>query len=57
MDGHSKREVLQILKSMRKMLLLDLFLKPVQFVNYLRFIAKWSHDISCDLLTQYYFIL
>ena len=39
---------------MRKMLSLDFFFLTLhQFFNYVRVLAKWSHDISRDSLTQY----
>ena len=35
------------------MLLLDFFpYTRHQFLNYLKFLAKWSRDMSLDLLTQ-----
>ena len=54
MDGHSKREVLEILNmNEKKFIARFLLLNRNQFENYLRFLAKWSRDVSQDLLTQY----
>ena len=47
MNGHSKREVLEIFNLNQKNVI-SLFL----FLNNLRFLAKWPSDISRDLLTQ-----
>ena len=56
MDGRSKREVLEIFIHIiwiRKMFFPDVFSSTGhQLVNNLRFLAKWSRDISRDLLTQ-----
>ena len=46
MNGHSKREVLEIFNLNQKNVI-SLFL----FLNNLRFLAKWLSDISHDLLT------
>ena len=46
MNGHSKREVLEIFNLNQKNVI-SLFL----FLNNLRFLAKWPSDISRDLLT------
>ena len=46
MNGHSKREVLEIFNLNQKNVV-SLFL----FLNNLRFLAKWPSDISRDLLT------
>ena len=58
MDGYSKREVLEIFYVNEKNVITQfLFLNPSPIVLILSiiqdYIAKWSHDISCDLLTQY----
>ena len=56
MDGHSKREVLEVLKMnfFKKCYCSIYILKPAdQLVNNLRFLEKRSRDISRDLLIQY----
>ena len=56
MDGHSKREVLDILNmNLKKCYCSIYFLKQAdQLVNNLRFLEKRSQDISCDLLIHIY---
>ena len=50
MDGHSKRQVLEIFNMNEKNVISRfLFLTGRQLGNNLWFLAKWSRDISRDL--------
>ena len=50
MDGHSKREVLEIFRMNKKNVITRFLFLNHQLHNNLRFLVKWSPDISCDLL-------
>ena len=52
MDGHSKRKVLEIFNVNYKNVFSRFLFLNHQLVNNLRFLAKWSRDISGALLTQ-----
>ena len=55
MDGHSKREVLELFNMNKKNAIARfLFLNPPPICQlFTIFLAKWSNDISRDLLPQY----
>ena len=54
MDGHSKREGIEIYQyEWEHDTAWLLFFNPAPVSSILRFLEKWSYDISRDLLTQY----